>query len=154
MAKSTKCGFDSQPGGARGEQLLVVYGPTLLVNIGFDPSYKPKQQVPPVAGIVGLRALVDTGATESCIDSLLATTLGLPIVDRRQVCGSSGEHEVNMYLAQVHVPSLQYTIYGAFAGVHLQAGGQPHVALLGRTFLRAFTMTYEGLTGTVTIESP
>ena len=141
MAKSVKCGFDSQPGGAKGQQLLVAYGPTLLVNIGFDPSYKPGQQGPPVAGIEGLRALVDTGATESCIDSTLATTLALPVVDRRRVCGSSGEHEVNVYLAQVHVPSLQYTIYGAFAGVHLQAGGQPHVALLGRTFLRSLTMT-------------
>jgi hypothetical protein len=42
-------------------------------------------------------------------------------------------------------------VYGLFAGVNLAAGGQPHQALIGRTFLRHFTMIYEGRTGTVTI---
>jgi hypothetical protein len=53
------------------------------------------------------------------------------------------------------VPTLNVTIYGAFAGVHLAAGGQLHQALIGRTFLSSFsfTMVYEGATGTVTISS-
>jgi hypothetical protein len=42
---------------------------------------------------------------------------------------------------------------GVFAGVHLQEGGQLHRALIGRTFLRHYKMVYEGLTGTVTLES-
>jgi allophanate hydrolase subunit 1 len=58
-----------------------------------------------------------------------------------------------MHLAQVHIPTLAFTIYGAFAGVHLQAGGQAHWALLGRTFLQTFTLTYNGRTGTVIISS-
>lgn len=57
----------------------------------------------------------------------------------------------NMYLAQVHVAGLGTVIYGAFAGVNLQAGGQVHKVLIGRTFLGHYTMTYEGRTGTVTI---
>jgi hypothetical protein len=74
-------------------------------------------------------ALVDTGATESCIDNLLAATLKLPIVNRREVSGSAGKHVANVYLAQVHVPTLAFTIYGAFAGVELAAGGQSHSLL-------------------------
>jgi hypothetical protein len=35
----------------------------------------------------------------------------------------------------------------------LLAGGQNHAALIGRTFLRHFTMTYEGRTGTVIISN-
>jgi hypothetical protein len=93
--------------------------------------------------------LVDTGAGESCIDNLLAGQLNLPIVDRRPISGVHGAHIVNMYLAQIHVPSLAFTIYGAFAGVDLAAGGQVHKALIGRTFLQNFTMVYEGLTGSV-----
>ena len=58
-----------------------------------------------------------------------------------------------MHLAQVAVPALGVTIYGAFAGVHLAAGGQTHLALIGRTFLRNFRMVYEGKTGTVTLTS-
>jgi hypothetical protein len=55
-------------------------------------------------------------------------------------------------MAQVYFPSLNKTMYGAFAGVNLAAGGQPHSALIGRTFLQYFTLTYYGMTGTVTIE--
>ena len=149
----TKCGFDTGPSGA-GQDLLVQLGPTLAVNIGFDPSYIPQlSQTPPVAGIAGVHALVDTGASESCIDNLVAAQLQLPVVDRREISGVSGKLEVNVYLAQIHVPALTFTIYGAFAGVDLMSGGQMHVALIGRTFLRNFTMIYEGRTGTVLISN-
>lgn len=148
----TKCGFDSGPEGT-GAELLALNGPTLLVDIGFDPQYGPNSTNPPAAGIQKLPALVDTGAAESCIDNLLAATLKLPIVDRRSISGSAGAHMANVYLAQVHIPSLNFTIYGAFAGVDLAAGGQWHSALIGRTFLRSFTMTYEGRTGTVMLSN-
>lgn len=147
----TRCGFNDTPMGS-GKDLLASQGPTIFVNIGFDASYSPQNVIQiPVPGIRQARALVDTGATESCIDSLLAAQLKLPIVDRRQIAGVGGAQVVNMHLAQVHVPSLGQTIYGAFAAVHLVAGGQPHQALLGRLFLQHFTMIYEGRTGTVTI---
>lgn len=152
MAK-TKCGFDTQ-GGIHGSLLLSAMGPTLLVDIGFDPDFKV--QTPPMVprpSISNVEALVDTGAGESCIDSLLASQLNLPIVDKRPIGGIGGQQMADMYLAQIRVPSLSFTIYGLFAGVHLAAGGQRHKALIGRTFLQAFTMVYEGKTGTVTISS-
>jgi predicted aspartyl protease len=152
----TTCGWNNVPGGASGSDLLVAWGPTLLVDIGFDPAYNPAA-VPlqkPVAGINGVEALVDTGASESCIDALLAGQLNLPIVDKRTISGVGGSHSVNIYLAQVHVPSLAFTIYGPFAGVNLAGGGQRHQALIGRTFLQAFTMVYEGPTGTVKLSRP
>jgi hypothetical protein len=150
---STKCGFDDIPGGASGAEMLAFHGPTLYVDIGFDPDFKPSPEAVPVPGITGIAALVDTGAGESCIDSILAAQLNLPIVDKRMVSGVHGAQEVNMHLAQVRVPSLSINILGAFAAVHLAAGGQPHRALIGRTFLRHFTMVYEGTTGTVAISS-
>jgi len=150
MAK-TKCGFDSQLG-THGSVILVSMGPTLWVDIGFDPAYKVGGP-PPVPAIKQVEALVDTGATECSIDSLLAAQLKLPVVDKRPVGGIGGQQMADMHLAQVYVPSLNHTVYGLFAGVHLQAGGQRHKALLGRTFLSAFTMIYEGKTGTVIISS-
>ncbi len=50
------------------------FGPTLIVNIGFDPSYKIAAKTVPNLPANQLHALVDTGATESCIDSALAMT--------------------------------------------------------------------------------
>jgi len=147
--RETKCGFIDGPLSAR--DLLINTGPTLFVNIGFDPDFRPIAPAVPVPAITGVHALVDTGAGECCIDDQLAVKLRLPLIDRRSVSGIGGRKEVNMYLAQIHVPSLPHTIYGAFAGVDLVAGGQAHQALIGRTFLRSFTMIYSGLTGDVTL---
>jgi hypothetical protein len=152
---SAKCGFVDIPGGHPAADLLVQWGPTILVDIGFDPKFTFVPGNPaPVPGLTGLNALVDTGATESCIDSLLAAQLNLPVVDRRMTAGAHGSKEVNVHLAQVRVPSLGFTIYGAFAGVDLRAGGQAHSALIGRTFLRHFRMIYEGTNGNVEIIGP
>src|ERR1700722_15263570 len=149
-----KCGFNNGPSGL-GCDLLVNFGPTLMGDIGFDPKHDPAANPfgIPVPGITQVHALVDTGATECCIDSMLAAQLKLPIVDRRQISGIAGSHLANVYLAQVHVPILKVTMNGAFSGVDLKAGGQVHSALIGRTFLRHFKMIYEGKTGTVTVTS-
>jgi predicted aspartyl protease len=135
--------------------LLVTFGPTVKVSIGFDPNFVPNQGRLPVAGITDLNALVDTGATECCIDALLAAHLNLPAVDRRPVAGIHGSREVTVYMAQVHVQApLDFTMYGLFAGVDLIAGGQPHHALIGRTFLKYFTMYYDGISGSVLLTLP
>src|SRR5260221_9113831 len=97
-----KCGFDDTPT-AKGEAMLVQHGPTLLVDIGFDPTYivTVAAGVVPAPAVKGIWALVDTGATESCIDSRLAAQLALPIIDRRPISGVGGLKEVNMHLAQI-----------------------------------------------------
>ena len=134
-------GFVDQP------RLLVDFGPTAYVDIGFDPAGLGS----PDRLVRSLPALIDTGATESCIDSQLAAELSLPVVEQGEVAGVHGIEEVNFHLAQIHVPQLPFTIFGRFAGVHLRSGGQPHYALLGRTFLRHFTMVYRGRDGRVLV---
>ena len=145
-------GFN-RSGGISGEDALVSYGPTIYVRIGLDAEYQLGDATQPNLPSNQLPALVDTGALESCIDSTLALGLSLPVVDRRSVAGAHGAGEVNYHLAQIYIPDLDITISGLFAGVHLTAGGQRHSALIGRTFLRHFTMAYEGRTGTVTISN-
>lgn len=126
-----------------GSRALVLFGPTLRVRIGFDTDFQP--------GGGAQLALVDTGATDSCIDPALAMELRLPIVARQPVAGVHGADDVNMHLARIHVPELDEVMYGMFAGVHLAAGGQSHAALLGRDFLQNFTMSYDGRQGSVTL---
>ena len=149
------CGFPNTPQNS-GAGLLVLLGPTILVDIGFDASYKPDAipRTSPIASVNGIQALIDTGAQESCIDNQLATELGLPIVDRRGIAGAGGVHITNVYLAQISFPSLGATIYGPFCGVDLVAGGQNHKAFVGRTFLKNFVMVYDGTTGAVKISKP
>ena len=139
-----ECGFPSNPGH------LVGLGPRLDVQIGLDLPALASKSTPTLPDQLW-NALVDTGAMESCIDSTLAATLQLPVADRRMIAGALGGGEVNMHVGQIHIPSLQFTMHGLFAGVHLIAGGQPYAALIGRTFLVHYTMTYEGKTGSVTL---
>ncbi len=130
---------------------LRISGPSLPVHIGFDPSYRYDPRVRPLMGDEEYFALVDTGATENCIDEALATALRLPIIARETFAGAGGLSGADIYLAQLHVPATNFTLYGRFLGVQLLAGRQPHLALLGRTFLQEYTMTYEGRTGVVTL---
>ena len=148
----TDCGFSDTPEGVSGSYLLAALGPTIRVNIGFDKAWRAGLSVTPAPAIENVDALVDTGAAVSFIDDFLAVSLKLPCIDKEQpIAGSAGRHLAKMYLAQIYVPSLNWTIYGSFAGVQLQAGGQSHKALLGRTFLQSFKLVYEGKTGKVTL---
>lgn len=125
-------------------------GPTLSVQIGFDPAFSPggRPNFPPDS----FRALIDTGAFESHIDSALAISLDLPIVNRSTVAGVTARMEVNEHLAQIYIPSLKGTIWGAFSAVPLNEVGMPYHALLGRTFLRHLTMTYDGPNNCIALE--
>jgi hypothetical protein len=151
---TTLCGFNDSPG-VPGKTLLVANGPFLIVRIGFDPQYDVAQpnKLPNIP-TTDINALIDTGATDCCIDSALALALQLPIIDQRVCAGISGAKIVNMHIAQIFVPSLQFTFVGAFAGVDLAAGGQMHGALIGRTFLEHFRMFYDGPSGTVSLDGP
>lgn len=146
-----ECGFHGQ---ANAPDLLIQNGPTILVNIGFDPALHPGTPNAPAALVPAMQnisALVDTGATYSFIDTSIAAVLNLPKVDKANISGSAGSHVADVFLAQIHVPSLGITILGQFAGVNLIGGGQMHGALLGRSFLRDLTMTYDGQTGRVSL---
>lgn len=145
MARA-ECGFEGRP------DELVQYGPTIVVRIGFTPEVSHDGGDRPSLPSTQFFALVDTGASESCIDSAVAMELGLPVVDREMVAGVHGAAPANVHLAHIYVPDLGIWINGRFAGVHLQAGGQPHSALIGRDVLRHFTMVYDGRTGMVSIE--
>ena len=128
---SVECGF---PSAAE----LIAHGPILRVRIGF--------LIPPAREY---GALVDTGATASCIDSELADELSLPVVDRAAIDGAFGPELTNIYLAQIVAPSLGLSIYGRFAGINLHEGEQEHNALIGRDFLKLCSMAYQGDTGSV-----
>ena len=142
---SADSGFSGHP------DRLEVRGPILSVEIGFDPEFEFGVHARPDLPDESYPALVDTGATSSCIDSGLAERLRLPIVDRYQVRGVHGLYEVNAHLAQIYIPSLDWTISKALAAGDLYDEHNPIFALIGRDFLRNFRMTYDGRTGSVII---
>lgn len=148
----TNAGFSNVKGGPTGAQLLIALGPTLPVEVGFDPQYDPSNRQKPAGTPQVVHALVDTGATGSHVDDELAKGLALPLVDRRTVSPAvGGRREVNVYLAQVHIPSLGLTEYGRLTGADLKMSGQQHQVILGRSLLKGVVMIYDGVTGQVTL---
>ena len=145
---TVSCGFDNQP------DTLAHIGATLDIRIGLDLSYDPNGANPPDLGARLFPALIDTGASESGIDAELADDLRLPVVDRQTIAGVHGAASLNLHIAQMHVPDLGYAMHGEFIGVHLTRAGLPYFAIIGRNILRHLRMTYDGTTGSVTLESP
>ena len=146
------CGFEAADG-LSGSDRLVVHGPTIFVRIGFDREFLPSRRRLPDLPPRLFPALIDTGATQSSVDSALAADLDLPVVDHTIVSGTHGADDVDVHMAQILVPALGVSIYGSFAAVHLSAGGQQHRALIGRTFLRHYAMIYDGRAGAVRLVS-
>ena len=90
---------------------LVRYGPTLAVRIGYDVNYRPGRQ--PEIPATLYPALIDTGATVGGIDSTLAESLDLPIVDEREVSGVGGVALFKIH-SQIYIPDLNHVFHGRF----------------------------------------
>lgn len=157
-----ECGFPAglslpgSPNSLSAQAALVWRGPTIQVDIGFDPAMfgtalppVPGGSAPPLAiPAVQVPALLDTGATESSIDETLAQQLQLPLIDKANSAGIGGIITLNIYLANIIIPGLAVQ-YGRFTGVHLHAGGQHHRALIGRSLLKDALLVYDGRSGSV-----
>lgn len=104
---------------------------------------------PALPNIQNVPALIDTGATMSCIDDLLAQQLGLPLINQVQSAGVHGSGLLNVYLAYILIPTLSVSQTGEFIGANMAAGGQFHRALLGRTLLQNMLLVYDGRSGSV-----
>ena len=127
---------------------LVRTGPIALVHVGvgrdFVASSRARQHL----------ALVDTGALDNCIDLDFARGIGLNPSEYVTGAGVGGLYETEMYAAHVYIPDLDHLVVGNFMGARLLAGGLPHAILLGRAFLRHFTMTYDGRSGSAILATP
>jgi len=141
---SVECGFPSSTNPAPAEAL--VHGPTLLIEIETDPTAPDPERT-----TYSIPALIDTGAKLNAIDDAWAQQMRLPIVDQVSVSGISGSIMLNVYLARILISDLAIDQLGRFTGVHLQAGGQSHLALLGRELLKDCRLIYDGPTGSVLI---
>lgn len=144
-----QAGFRIGTADATPADLLVRLGPTLKVDIGLKSHAPPGET--PILALRNVKALIDTGAGGDCIDDELARSLSLPITDEGEISGVGGRHRAFVYTARVYVPALNRLVFQPFTGVKLREGEQWHQVILGRSFLRAHRLTYDGPTGQVEI---
>ena len=100
---------------------------------------------PAVAGI----ALIDTGATSTCVDEAAARKAGLAVVDRGVISSASHPvHEVPIFAGNIQIPAFAIRVPRAM-GVTLDNQGL--VALLGRDALRSTLFIYNGVDGAISL---
>ena len=105
MPPLVDAGFQGQDGKTDPNYLLHI-GPSIKVSIGHFRTSGDATPIPKDDVIA--QALVDTGASQSCIDNRIAQSLELPVVDKMTISGVGGPKEHNMYLAQIHIPDLNF----------------------------------------------
>lgn len=101
----------------------------------------------PVSGL----ALIDTGATTTCVDEDAAKKMQLPVIDVVKVASAShAAAEQNVYPIQIEVVGLPITVNAPRAiGAPLQPQGV--LVLIGRDVLQHCVLVYNGPAGSFSL---
>lgn len=131
---------------------LQMRGPVLQVSVTIEQNaaqalLQQGKEVPtPKPGW----ALIDTGASNTCIDEQIAKELGLPVIDTAKMASAShAETTCNVYPVQIDVPSVLSLSAPRTIGAALAAQGL--AVLIGRDVLQHCTLFYNGATGQITL---
>ncbi len=97
--------------------------------------------------------LIDTGASQTCIDDAAAQTMGLPVIGKSKMASASqSASDCNIYPVHIEFVGGQIALDVLQApGATLTAHGI--LALIGRDFLQHCTMFYNGMMGQITLSA-
>ena len=132
---------------------LTMRGPVVQVTVSAGRAIA--QQIlqqggslpPPVSGL----ALIDTGATSTCVDDAAAQQLQVPVIDVVKIASAShSETEQNVYPISIEVVGLPIAIDAPRAiGAPLAAQGL--LVLIGRDLLQQCILVYNGVSGSFSL---
>ncbi len=132
---------------------LSIRGPVLQVTLGLEESVAAQivQQNKPIPQPIPGLALVDTGASVTCIDNKIAEQLGLPVVDKVKMASASHDAtEQNVYPVLIDFTGFKIRV-NAQRVMGASLGNQGLAVLVGRDLLQNFTLFYNGITGEITM---
>jgi predicted aspartyl protease len=128
-------------------------GPCLQVSVALlqpmaQAMLQEGREVPaPVSGM----ALVDTGASHTCIDEHAAQELGLPVVDTVSIASASQPSALrSVYPVTIEIAGLPLPV-NAPRAVGAELAPQGLLALIGRDVLQSCTLFYNGPTDQITL---
>jgi len=137
----------SQNGGAvPAPDALASLGPVIPVTLTLSEeaqrAYVERGESPP-AGVSGL-AMIDTGATATCIDVDAARRAGLPTVGvARMNSASHADQDVPTFAGRIVGPTIGISVESGM-GANLSSVGNDLIVLLGRDVLRSALFIYNG----------
>jgi predicted aspartyl protease len=129
---------------------LQMRGPVVQVTVTIEQNAGKAllSQGKAVSSKAGL-ALIDTGASNTCIDDQAAKDLGLPVIDVGNMQSASHEkHACNIYPVQIVTPVVTLNSPRTM-GAALASQGL--LVIIGRDVLQRCTLFYNGPTGEFTL---
>lgn len=148
----TLTGNASGPDGRPVPAALVQRGPVLEVAVSVTDEHRKalaKHGEPEPNVVTGL-ALIDTGASVTCIDDSVAIDAGLPVVDKGRISSATDTPEASVYAGRIvlvqkgqimGVDTAQVEARRAF-GVNIR--NQGIITLIGRDVLSQAILFYSG----------
>jgi predicted aspartyl protease len=130
---------------------LQIRGPCLQVVVTIEQNSLQtlSAQGKPVPTPKGGLALIDTGASHTCIDEQTAKDLGLPVIDVGYMVSATHEKvPCNIYPMSIITPIVTLNCPRAMGA---SLANQGLVALIGRDVLQACVLYYNGVNGQYTI---
>ena len=134
-------------------QAMSARGPVLQVSVTIISSVAEQviQQGATLPSPISGLALIDTGATTTCIDDEIAQQIGAPVIDVVKMNSASHANtDANIY--PVHLEIAGFNIH-INAQRCMGAALQPHglIMLIGRDVLAKCTLFYNGVSGQFTL---
>ncbi|MYD99825.1 MAG: hypothetical protein F4Y03_00915 [Alphaproteobacteria bacterium] len=128
---------------------LLSLGPVIPVTLTLSDeaqkAYVERGESPP-AGVSGF-AMIDTGATATCIDIDAANQAGLPTVGAaRMTSASHANQNVPTFAGKIVGPPINIDVEAGM-GANLSAFGSNLIVLLGRDLLQSAVFIYNGPDG-------
>jgi predicted aspartyl protease len=128
-------------------------GPTVQVTIApLDElaAQLVKKNLPVPQPVTG-EALIDTGASMTCIDDQAAKALSLPVINVVEISSAShASHPASIYPAKIEIVGFPMRFnLPMVMGAPLQPQGL--IALIGRDILMGCQLVYNGTTGSITL---
>lgn len=122
-------------------EIVVVPPPAVIESLKKAGKAVPSQKA---------IALIDTGASGTCIDNSIAAALGLVSHDVRRVQTAGGEDTQQLYDAGIILPIAPQNIF-VVQVLEAKIQNQPYRALLGRDILKRCTLCYNGWDNSYTL---
>jgi predicted aspartyl protease len=134
-------------------QALQQRGPIVQVAVTVQQAFATAlaQEGKPVPQPVMGYAVIDTGASNTCIDDETARSMNLPVIDVGVIHSAShAQTPSNIYPVQIEIVGFRINFQSARTmGAALKEQGL--LMLLGRDLLERCTLFYNGLTGQITL---
>jgi len=119
-----------------------------LINLGVLPTGVLEPGASLSAQISTFPALLDTGATITCVSPRVAQTIGLQAIGMRPMISATHSVPVNVYLVDLLLPfgTAGYIISGAQVMEFSPEGGSPFQMLVGRDIIcrGSLTLSFDG----------